>query len=78
MEPSSLILSVTLVTFILGRSVRTLSGTPNIPNEVFCCFSSGPLEKEVYNLKQAKNASYKVVFLFNLPFGAMGNGFMFA
>jgi hypothetical protein len=78
MEPSILILSVTLVTFILGRPVRTLSGTPNILNEVFCCFSSGLLEKEVYNLKQVKNASYEIVFLFNLPFDVMGNGFGFA
>jgi hypothetical protein len=33
-----LILSVTLVTSIMGRLVRTPSGTPDNLIEVFCCF----------------------------------------
>jgi hypothetical protein len=70
-------MSVTLVTSIMGRSVRTFSETPDILNEVFCFFFSPARQRTICKVKQAKNMSYEVVFLSPLPFHTIGNGFEF-
>jgi len=74
---SSLILSVNLVTSIMGRSVQTLSGTLDILNEVFCFFPQARYKMTVYNLKQANNATYEFVILLLIPFDALGHGIGF-
>jgi len=72
-----LILSVTLVTYIVGRSVRTLPGTPLILNEVLCSFPPGPLDEGHYitlsnQIMHITNSYLSLLYpttLWGMPFG---------